>query len=100
MPVYLVAQSTVLDADAYGTYLQRVAPIVRRHGGRFLVRGGKVTPMAGEEWNPQRIIIIEFPSEDHVRRWFASPEYQEIVPYRKQGAKVQAVLVEGLAEQP
>ncbi len=100
MSVYLVVQSKVLDAEAYGVYLKAVAPLVKRYGGRFLVRGGKVTPMVGDDWHPERMIVIEFPSEESVREWFACPEYQEILPYRKRGAEVNAVLLEGLEEQP
>ncbi len=56
--------------------------------------------MVGDDWRPERIILIEFPSEESVRKWFACPEYQEILPYRQKGAEVKAVVVEGVVEQP
>ena len=39
----------------------------RNHGGRYLVRGGKVTPL-GSEWHPERVIILEFPAAENVRQ--------------------------------
>jgi len=67
----------------------------RNHGVRYLVRGGKVTPL-GSEWHPERMINLEFPAAENVRQWLASAEYQEIAPLREQGAATRAVLVEGV----
>lgn len=95
MSVYMIIESQVRDAALYGQYIQSVAPMVERYGGRYLVRGGKVTPL-GSEWNPERVIILEFPAAENVMQWLASPEYQKIAPLREQGAATKAVLVEGV----
>ena len=96
MSVYMIIESQVLDAALYDKYIQSVTAIVEQYGGRYLVRGGKVTPLGGE-WNPQRMIILEFPAEENVRQWLSSPEYREIAPLREQGAATRAILLEGLA---
>jgi uncharacterized protein (DUF1330 family) len=46
-------------------------------------------------WKPERIIVIEFPSESHVQNWLTSTEYKAIVPLREAGADTRAVLVDG-----
>ena len=97
MSVYLVVESRVRDATAYTQYIQKVGPIVEKYGGRYLVRGGKVTSVGGG-WAPERMIIMEFPSEESVRRWLSSPEYREIAPLREHGADTRAVLLEGVPE--
>jgi len=97
MPVYLVVESRVRDPAAYAQYIEKVGPIVEQYGGRYLVRGGKVTSVGGG-WAPERMIILEFPSDENVRRWLSSPEYREIAPLREQGADTRAVLVEGVAD--
>lgn len=98
MSFYMIIESKVKDAAKYEEYIARVPPIVAKHGGRYLVRGGPVTPLLGG-WEPQRVILLEFPEEASIRRWLASPEYQAIAPLRKAGAEIRAILVHGYAEQ-
>ena len=59
-----------------------------------MVCGGQVTVVAGE-WDPARLIIVEFESKDKFNAWLNSPEYREIAPLREQSAETNAVLVEG-----
>jgi len=97
MAVYVIIDIRVRDPSAraeYVEYVEKVRPIVERHGGRYLARGGRITPIAGD-WEPERIILIEFPSSDHVTRWWNSPEYKAIAGLRENGTQAQAILVEG-----
>ena len=94
MPVYMVIESQVRDATLYAQYIERVAPIVAHFGGRYLVRGGKVTPL-GSQWNPERMIILEFPAEENVRQWLSSVEYRKIAVLRERGADTRAIILEG-----
>jgi uncharacterized protein (DUF1330 family) len=76
MAAYAIIDISVRDEaakDDYARYIEKVRPSVERYGGRYLVRGGKVTLIAGD-WKPERIILIEFPSSTHVERWWNSPE--------------------------
>jgi uncharacterized protein (DUF1330 family) len=97
MAVYVIIDISVRDQAAqadYAQYVARVRPIVERYGGRYLARGGKITPITGN-WNPERLILIEFPSSDHVRQWWNSPEYRAIAGLRENSTLAKAVLVEG-----
>jgi len=67
---------------------------VSRHGGRYLARGGKITPSAGC-WHPERVILIEFDTVEQVERCFGSAEHLEVAPLRKQSAISRAIIVEG-----
>lgn len=93
MSVYMIIDSKIKDREKYEQYIEQVSPIVAKHGGRYHVRGENIRPLG--TWRPVRIIVIEFPSEDHIRRWFASPEYAAIAPLREEGADTQAILVDG-----
>jgi uncharacterized protein (DUF1330 family) len=98
LSVYIVIESSVKDAQKYGQYISQVPGIVAKYGGRYLVRGGKVTSLLGCRWRPERMIVLEFPSEECVREWLYSPEYQAIAPLREEGAEIRAVLLEGYKE--
>jgi len=97
MSVYMVVEIEVLNAALYAKYVENVAAIVTKYGGRYLVRGGAVTSLAGG-WNPERIIIVEFPSPEEVRRWLSSPECQELAPLREASTLSRAILLEGYGE--
>ena len=92
MSVYMIISSKVLDSDIYGQYIDQVSPIVEKYGGRYHVRGEHIKSLGS--WKPDRIIVIEFPSETNIKQWLASPEYQAIAPLREAGAEAQAIIVD------
>ena len=94
MSVYMLIDVEVTDSDRYSEYVKRVPRIIARHGGRYLVRGGPVTSLSGN-WNPTRIIIIEFETAEQMQECFSSPEYLELAPLREEATLSRAVLVEG-----
>jgi uncharacterized protein (DUF1330 family) len=97
MSVYMLIDSKVKDRERYQQYIDQVFPIVTKYGGRYHVRGENIRAFGA--WKPERIIVIEFPSEDHVRRWLTSPEYEAIVPLREEGAETQVILVDGFLDE-
>lgn len=94
MPAYLIADVTVRDADAYAAYAAQVPATLEPYGGRFLVRGGASEVIEGER-RPGRLVVIEFPDGDALRRWYASGAYQGIVGVRWEAAEASVVAVEG-----
>ncbi len=97
MAVYMILEIEVVDADVYGDYVKQAPATVTRYGGRYLVRGGAVTPLTGG-WEPQRMVVIEFPSMERFREWLTSPEYSAIAPLREQSTKGKVIVVEGFDE--
>lgn len=95
MSVYMIIEIQVEDEWLYAEYVEKVRAIVEEHGGRYLVRGGVVTPLSGD-WNPERMIVIEFESNEQLRRCFGSPEYLELAPLRKQSTVSRAIVVDGV----
>ena len=93
MSVYMIIDSKIKNIEKYRQYLDQVTPLVTKYGGRYHVRGEKIKSL--EAWKPERIIVIKFPTESHIRSWLASPEYKAIALLREQGAETQATLVDG-----
>lgn len=94
MAVYLIIEITVKDRELYARYVGKVPGVIERHGGRYLVRGGKVTPFSGN-WEPERIVVVEFDTMEQVERCFGSPEYREIAPLREKSILSRGIIVEG-----
>lgn len=97
MSVYMIIDSKVKDREKYRQYIDQVSPIVTKYGGRYHVRGEKIRSFGA--WKPERIIVIEFPTEDHIQRWLTSPEYAAIAPLREEGAETQAILADGYLDE-
>ncbi|NBS23164.1 MAG: DUF1330 domain-containing protein [Altererythrobacter sp.] len=46
------------------------------------------------EGQPRRVtVIVKFPSKDAARRWYASPEYQLVLPLRRDHSEGETVIV-------
>lgn len=97
MAVYMILEIEVIDADTYADYVRQAPATVAQYGGRYLVRGGEVTPLTGG-WKPQRMVVIEFPSMARFQKWLTSPEYSAIAPLREQSTKSKVIVVEGYDE--
>jgi uncharacterized protein (DUF1330 family) len=95
MPAYLILDIHVEDPEEYAAYRERSPATLEAYGGRYLVRGGEHEVVEGD-WNPERLVVVEFPSIERAREWYQSPEYQEIVGMRRRAAPSQTVLVQGV----
>jgi len=95
MAAYVLAQIDVHDTDMFERYREKVPATIERYGGRYIVRGGEITPLEGTLVAP-RLVIIEFSDRDAANAWYALPEYQEILPLRLNAANGTAVIVDGL----
>jgi uncharacterized protein (DUF1330 family) len=91
---YVIADIEVHDAEAYREYVALVPGTVEPFGGRFIVRGGDHETFEGE-WRPARLVVIEFPSADHARRWYSSDAYAAALAIRQRASTGSVVLVDG-----
>ncbi len=95
MAAYLISDVRPRDAGAWEIYRTRAAPSIEQYGGRYLARGGAIQSLEGN-WSPRAIIIVEFPSAEHARAWYASPEYASALRVRDQALSRNLILVEGV----
>ena len=47
MSVYMIVEIEVVDRETYAEYMEKVPATVEKYGGRYIVRGGVVTPLTG-----------------------------------------------------
>ena len=94
MPTYFVVELDVKNMDAMAEYRAAVPATLAQYGGRFLVRGGATELVEGGP-EPKRIVVLEFADAAAIKRWYNSPEYQEILPGRLANSTGRAFIVEG-----
>ena len=96
MAAYMIVDIEVTNQEAFEEYRRLFPPTFEKYGGRFAVRGGPYETLEGN-WQPQRIIMVEFPDLERARQWYDSPECQALVPLREQNARTNFLtFVEGV----
>ena len=95
-PAYVVLEFTVKDPDAFKDYAQRSPATVTQHGGKFLVRPGKIAALKGEAPKGP-FAVLAFDSVEQAQKWANSPEYAALVPLRDKSSDVRMFVVEGVA---
>ncbi len=95
MAAYIMVDIDVLDPERYEDYKRLATASIATHGGRYLVRGGAVEVLDGD-WNPNRLVVLEFPSVEQAKGWRNSPEYAEARAIRDSCARARMIVVEGL----
>lgn len=94
MAAYILVQVDVHDAVRYEDYKRMVPPSLAKFQGKFVVRGGTVTTLEGD-WNPKRLVVLEFPTRELAQAWWSSPEYAPAKALRQQTADSMMILVDG-----
>ena len=95
MPAYVIAETEVTDPERYEQYKAATPATLEAAGGRFLVRGGEVTILEGD-WQPSRLVVLEFENLAAAERWYESAAYQAAKKLREGGARMRMVAVKGL----
>ena len=94
MSAFVIVEVTITNPEPYAAYRDLAGASVARHGGRFIVRGGEVTTLEGD-WNPQRIVVVEFASVDAAKAWYFSDDYQDALRVRQANSVGKALIVDG-----
>ena len=96
MAAYLIANVDIEDGEKIKEYLKATPAIIKQFGGKFLVRGGDFEICEGD-WNPKRLVVVEFESMQRAREFYNSPEYKAIIDLRRSSAYTEWVFVDGLS---
>ena len=96
MSAYVISELEVLDPVGIETYRRLAAKSIAQYGGRYLVRGGAASIAEGGP-PPNNIIVVEFPSMEKLRQWYASPEYAEALKARQTALDRRLIFIEGVA---
>ena len=99
MPAYVISELEVRDPVAIETYRALAARSIAQYGGRYLVRGGAASVVEGGP-PPNNIIVVEFPSMQRLREWYASAEYAEALKVRRTALDRRLIFVEGVVAAP
>ena len=95
MATYIIAFVQVTDRERYGEYMKVTPGVIARHGGKFVVRGGRSETLEGPE-ETRRVVVIEFATVAAARAFYESAEYERARELRRGAAVASFVLEEGI----
>jgi uncharacterized protein (DUF1330 family) len=95
MPAYVIVETDISDPEQYEQYKAASPGAVAAGGGRFVVRGGELAVLEGD-WQPTRLVVLEFEDLEAAKRWYESETYQEAKRLREGAARLNMVAVQGV----
>ena len=95
MAAHVIVEIEVVDPVGYEEYKKQAAATVHKYGGKYIARGGKTEVLEGD-WNPKRIVVLQFESMERAKEWLNCEEYREPRKMRHKTAKTNMILVEGV----
>ncbi|MDO9375919.1 MAG: DUF1330 domain-containing protein [Ferruginibacter sp.] len=94
MKAFVIVEVAITDPMEYEAYKKLTPAAVAAFDGRFVVRGGTTIPLEGD-WNPERIVVLEFPSVERAKEWWHSELYTVAKKIRQRSATTKMLIVEG-----
>ena len=94
MPAYVIVEIEIQDHEAYEGYKKLTPASIAAYDGKFIVRGGQSESLEGD-WNPERIVVLEFPTMERAREWWNSQSYAPAKKIRQASAHTKMLLIEG-----
>jgi uncharacterized protein (DUF1330 family) len=95
MPAYVIVNVDVKNPVEYEGYKKLTPGSLTNYQGKFIARGGKTEVLEGD-WEPKRVVILEFPTYELAKAWWASAEYADAKVIRQQNASTQLIVTEGI----
>jgi uncharacterized protein (DUF1330 family) len=95
MSACVIVEIDILDPAGYEEYKKLAGATVEKYGGKYIVRGGATEVLEGD-WNPKRIVVLEFESMQRAKEWLNCEEYREPRKMRHRTAKTNMIVVEGV----
>ena len=94
MPAYVIVEVSITDPKEYEDYKKLTPATIAAFNGKFIVRGAQAESLEGD-WNPERIVILEFPSVEKAKEWWNSEMYTKAKVIRQRTAKTKMIVIEG-----
>jgi uncharacterized protein (DUF1330 family) len=92
---YVIFDVEISDPTRYQEFMNGVKPALETAGARYLVRGGAHKVYEGD-WEPHRIVLLEFPSVVAWEEFYFGPTYQGLKHIRDACSSARLVSVVGL----
>jgi uncharacterized protein (DUF1330 family) len=91
---YLVGLIDIHDEAGYQDYLAGFDEVFARYQGQVVAVEDHPRVLEGP-WPARRTVLIKFPSDAELRRWYDSPEYQVLAGLRQKASVASIAIITG-----
>lgn len=95
MTAYVIFDVDIRGLQQYQEFMSGVKPALEVAGAKYLVRGGAHKVYEGD-WEPRRIVLLEFPSVAAWETFYSGATYQGLKSIRDACSSARLVSVDGL----
>jgi uncharacterized protein (DUF1330 family) len=94
MSAYVIVEISIQDLKEYEEYKKLTPATIAAYDGKFVVRGGQTEMLEGD-WQPERIVVLEFPTVERAKEWWSSEAYSKAKSIRQRSARTKMIVVQG-----
>lgn len=99
MSVYAIALINISDRSRYALYEQGFVEIFSRYRGKVLAVDEAPVVKEGE-WPHTRTVLLEFPDQAELDRWYHSDAYQALAAHRFASSTGAVAVIQSLSAPP
>ncbi len=94
VPVYVVGNFVIDDAETYRKYELGFFPQLKKHGGEFITYDDNVITLEGDPGIKGRMVLMKFKNEQTALDWYNDPGYQELIGFRRESTKLNFLAIQ------
>ena len=87
MSVFVVGHINIKDEEGFNSYAEKGLAIVASVGGEFVMRG-EIAKVLNGEHDRNTFVLLKFPDQGAVDKWYYSDAYQALIPDRNKAADI------------
>src|SRR3569833_29862 len=76
-PVYVVNEVEIIDQSGFQAYAAAQQKIIEKHGGKYVIRGGKVLATLSGNAPAGRYTVYRFDNQDKMQAWRDDPAQKD-----------------------
>ena len=94
MSSYFMALIDIHDPERYGKYLESFDKVFEKYRGRVVAVEDRPRVLEGD-WPAGRTVLIKFPDDRELLRWYESEEYQKLARHRRAASFGRVAIISG-----
>lgn len=97
MKGFLVLDLKITKLEEFLEYAEKIPVQLEKHKGKYIVKGVEPEKVEGD-WLPERLVILEFETEQNVKEFLSDPESKELFKIRHSSTKSNLIYALGCEE--
>lgn len=94
MKSYLILDFSIADLAGFMPYVTQIPALIKNHQGKYLIEGRRPERVEGE-WQPERLVVLEFDTRQNVTDFLADPEVAALFRIRHKSTTGHMIWVDG-----